>query len=154
MCPIQDTIYLELPCLDHHVSVHFNEYLLEILCANWISEIVYIINYKDNNIYIVFYNYRGYLHVFSTSSEKAMATHTSTLAWKIPWMEEHGRLQSMGSLGVWHDWVTSLSLFTFMHWRRKWQPTPVFLPGESQGQGTLVGCHLWGRIELDTTEPT
>ena len=100
MCPIQDTIYLELPCLDHHVSVHFNEYLLEILCANWISEIVYIINYKDNNIYIVFYNYRGYLHVFSTSSEKAMATHTSTLAWKIPWMEEHGRLQSMGSLGV------------------------------------------------------
>ena len=54
MRPIQDTIHLELPCLDHHVSVHFNEYLLEILCASWISEIVYIINYKDNNIYIVF----------------------------------------------------------------------------------------------------
>ena len=44
--------------------------------------------------------------------------------------------------------------FTFMHWRRKWQPTPVFLPGESQGQGSLVGCHLWGRTELDTTEVT
>ena len=50
-------------------------------------------------------------------------------------MEEPGRLQSMGSLRVGHDWVTSLSLFTFMHWRRKWQPTPVFLPGESQGRG-------------------
>ena len=55
-------------------------------------------------------------------SEKAMATHSSTLAWKIPWMEEPGRLQSMWSLWVGHDWVTSLSLFTFMHWRRKWQP--------------------------------
>ena len=50
-------------------------------------------------------------------------------------MEEPGRLQSMGSLRVGHDWATSLSLFTFMHWRRKWQPTPVFLPGESQGRG-------------------
>ena len=47
--------------------------------------------------------------------------------------EEPGRLQSMGSLRVRHDWATSLSLFAFMHWRRKWQPTPVFLPGESQG---------------------
>ena len=53
--------------------------------------------------------------------EKAMAPHFSTLAWKIPWMEEPGRLQSMGSLRVRHDWVTSLSLFTFVHWRRKWQ---------------------------------
>ena len=47
-----------------------------------------------------------------------------------------------------------LILFTFMHGRRKWQPTPVFLPGESQGQGSLVGCHLWGRTESDTTEAT
>ena len=72
-----------------------------------------------------------------------MAPHSSTLAWKIPWTEEPGRLQSMGSLRVGQDWATSLSLFTFLHWRRKWQPTPVFLPGESQGQGSLVGCHLW-----------
>jgi len=49
---------------------------------------------------------------------------------------------------------TSLSLFTFMHWRRKWQPTPVFLPGESQGWGSLVGCHPWGCTELDMTEVT
>ena len=50
--------------------------------------------------------------------------------------------------------ATSLSLFTFMHWKRKWQPTPVFLPGESQGWGSLVGCRLWGRTESDTTEAT
>ena len=86
--------------------------------------------------------------------EKAMAPHSSTLAWKIPWTEEPGRLQYMGSLGVRYDWATSLTLFTFMHWRRKWQPTPVFLPGESQGRGCLVGCHLWGCIESDTTEAT
>ena len=83
-----------------------------------------------------------------------MAPHSSTLAWKIPWMEEPGRLQSVGSLGVGHDWASSLSLFTFLHWRRKWQPTLVFLPGESQGWGSLVGCHLWGRTESDTTETT
>ena len=84
--------------------------------------------------------------------EKAMTT--STLAWQIPWTEEPGGLQSMGSLGVGHNWATSLSLFTFMHWRRKWQPTPVFLPGESQGRGSLVGCHPWGHTELDMTEST
>ena len=77
--------------------------------------------------------------------EKAMAPHSSTLAWKIPWTEEPGGLQSMGSLRVGHDGAASLSLFTFMHWRRKWQPTPVFLPGESQGRGSLVGCSPWGR---------
>ena len=65
---------------------------------------------------------------------------TPVLAWKIPWMEEPGRLQSMGSLRVGHNWATSLSLFTFMHWRRKWQPTPVFLPEESQGWGSLVAA--------------
>ena len=74
------------------------------------------------------------------------------------WTEEPGRLQSMASLES--DTTErlhfhfSLSLFTFMHWRRKWQPTPVFLPGEFQGQGSLVGCHLWGRPESDTTEAT
>ena len=85
-----------------------------------------------------------------------MAPHSSTLAWKIPWREEPGRLQSMGSLES--DTTERLhfhfSLFTFLHWRRKWQPTPVFLPGEFQGRGSLVGCHLWGRTESDTTEAT
>ena len=74
--------------------------------------------------------------------EKAMAPHSSTLAWRIPWMEEPGRQQSMRLLRVRHDWATSLWLFTFMHWRRKWQPTPMLLPGESQGRWSLVGCHL------------
>ena len=86
--------------------------------------------------------------------EEEMATHSSVLAWRIPWTEEPGGLQSVGSLGVGHDWATSLWLFTFMHWRRKWQPTPVFLPGESQGQRSLVGCCLWSCTESDTTEAT
>ena len=81
-----------------------------------------------------------------------MAPHSSTLAWKIPWMEEPGRLQL--DTKSWTRSVTSLSLFTFMHWRRKWQPTPVFLPGQSQGWQSLVGCHLWGHTESDTTEAT
>ena len=85
-------------------------------------------------------------------SEKAMAPYFSTLAWKIPWMEEPGRLQSMELQRVEHDWTTSLSFFTFMHWRRNYQPTPVFLPGESQGRGSLVGCSLWGRTESDTSD--
>ena len=75
-----------------------------------------------------------------------MAPHSSTLAWKIPWMEEPGRLQTMGSLRVGNDWASSLSLFTFMHWRRKWQPTPVFLPRESQGRRSLVGGCLWAAV--------
>ena len=98
----------------------------------------------------------GYLFVMYQGhvTENAMAPHSSSLAWKIPWMEEPGGLQSMGSLRVGHDWATSLSLFTCMHWRRKWQPTPVFLPGESQGRGSLMGCRPWGRTVSDTTEAT
>ena len=84
--------------------------------------------------------------------EKERTIHSRTIAWKIPWTEEPGGLQSLGSLRVGYDWATSLSLFIFMHWRRKWQPTPVFLPGESQGPGSLVGCRLWGCTESDTTE--
>ena len=85
---------------------------------------------------------------------KAMAPHSSTLAWKIPRTEEAGGLQSTGSRRVGHDWVTCLSVFTLMHWRRKWQPTPASLPGESQGRGRVVGCCLWGHTESDTTEVT
>ena len=88
------------------------------------------------------------------SYNKPRLLNSSTPAWKIPWTGEPGRMQSMGSRRVGHDWATSLSLFSFMHWRRKWQPTPVFLPGEFQGRGSLVGCCLWGRTESDTTEAT
>ena len=84
-----------------------------------------------------------------------MAPHSSTLAWKIPWMEEPGGPHGVAWGREESDTTSlSLSLFTFMHWRRKWQPTPVFLPGESQGRASLVGCHLWGRTESDTTEVT
>ena len=136
-----------------------------------------------------------------------MAPHSSTLAWKIPWTEEPGRLQSMGSLRVRHDFTFTFTFHfpalekemathtvflpgksqgrgslvscrlwshtesdtteaiqqqlqqlkgfpTSFDWRRKWQPSPVFLPGESQGQRTLVGCRLWGCTESDTTEAT
>ena len=64
------------------------------------------------------------------------------------WTAVHGVARSRTRL------ATSLSLFTFMHWRRKWQPTPVFFPGESQGWWSLVCCHLWGHTESDTTEVT
>ena len=73
-----------------------------------------------------------------------MAPHSSTLAWKIPRMEEPGGPQSIGSLRVGQDSATSLSLFTFLHWRRQWQPTPVFLPGESPGMGEPCGLLSMG----------
>ena len=102
---------------------------------------------------IYFFNYSVYVHNHYILGE-GNGTPLSTLAWKIPWTEEPGRLQSMRSLRVGHNWATSLWLFTFVHWRGKWQPTPVLLPGESQGLGSLVGCWLWGRMESDTTEAT
>ena len=77
--------------------------------------------------------------------------------------KSHGQ-RSLVGCSPWRRWGSdttellrfqfSLSLFTFMHWRRKWQPTPVVLPGESQGRGSLVGCRLWGCTESDTTEVT
>ena len=79
------------------------------------------------------------------SPEKAMAPCSSTLAWKIPWTEEPGRLQSVGSLRVGQDWATSFSLFTFMHWRRKLQPHSSVLEGtEAQRVLETYGrSHCW-----------
>ena len=83
-----------------------------------------------------------------------MATHSSTLAWKIPWMEEPGRLQSMGVAMS----QTRLSDFTFTFnfhaFDREMATHSSVLSGESQGQGSLVGCHLWDRTESNTTETT
>ena len=80
--------------------------------------------------------------------EKAMATHSSVLAWRIPWTEEPGRLQSMGSLRVGHDWATSLSLFTFINWRRKWQLTPQGMgePGRLPSMGLHRVRHDWSNL--------
>ena len=112
-----------------------------------------------------------------------MAPHSSTPAWKIPWMEEPGGLPSMGSHRVGHDWsdlaaaaagTASCYLQVWrvcpqcrghkrcrfdpwvrkIAWRKEWQPTTVFLPGESHGQRSLVGYSPWGHKELYTTEVT
>ena len=83
--------------------------------------------------------------------------HPGLTSFRIDWLDllaVQGTLKSLLLLARCKTRHSSLSLFTFMHWRRKWQPTPVFLPGESQGRGSLVGCRLWGRIESDTTEAT
>ena len=121
------------------------------LSMYYITDCCHFHAFDYNEIEHFFIKFTGCSCLFS---DKAIAPHSSTLAWKIPWMEEAGRLQSMGSQRVGHAWATSLSLFTFMHWRRKWQPTPVFLPGESQGRRSLAGCCLYGRTELGTTEAT
>ena len=97
----------------------------------------------------------GYMiHILGWLTGEGNGTPHQYSCLENPWTEEPGRLQSMGSLRVGHDWTTSLSPFSFMHWRRKWQPTPVFLPRESQGWGSLAGCHLWGCTKSDTTEAT
>ena len=110
-------------------------------------------------------------------TEKAMAPHSSTLAWKIPWTEEPGGLQSMGSLRIGQDWAISLSLFTFMHWRRKqcsclenlrdggacWAAVYGVAQSRtrlkrlssssssSRAQKSLTCCSLWGPKESDIT---
>ena len=84
-------------------------------------QILYHLSYQKAQTYLWWGGVINWIgqKVFLVFMEKAMAPHSSTLAWKIPWTEEPGRLQSMGSLRVRHDWATSHSLFTFMHWRRK-----------------------------------
>ena len=119
------------------------DYLLHIKPNSLIVKVEFLVEWHYSDSLLCF-------RLFYTSSlEKAMVPHSSTLAWNIPWTERLGRLQSMGSQRVRHDWATSHSLFTFMHWRRKWQPTPVFLPGESQGQGSLVAA-IYGVAQSQT----
>ena len=83
------------------------------------SKLYYFKLEQKLRIYSLMFDWHYYICTIH-SWEKAMASRSSTLAWRIPWMEEPGRLQSMGSLRVGPDWGTSLSLFTFIHWRRKW----------------------------------
>ena len=141
------------------VHIHlFISNLCNLLWAQFTQSLCFFLSANSSKCHVdlksCFKNKSNFKDISSVSTEKAMAPHSSTLAWKIPWMEEPGGLQSVGSRRVGHDWVTSFPLFTFMHWRRKWWPTPMFLPGESQGWGNLAGCHLWGRTESDTTEET
>ena len=97
-------------------------------------------------------NYRHFHIIFQLTIDISGEGNGTPLQYSC--LENPMDFQSMGSLRVRPNWATSLSLFTFLHWRRKRQPTPVFLPGESQGRGSLVGCRLWDRTELDTTEVT
>ena len=120
------------------------------ICSRTVLQILLLP--KSTQFWKLTYNIHNswYFSPLFTNSQ-SMAPHSSTLAWKIPWAEEPGRLKSMGSLRVAYDWVTSLS--TFMHWRRKWQPTPVFLPGESQGRLPSMGSHSvrhdWSDLAAD-----
>ena len=123
--PSSNSLFSQLPAsINHKSDLFFHEFVFEV--------------WED-------------IQHYDSSLEKAMAPHSSTLAWKIPWVEEPGGLQSMGLLRVRQDWATSLSLACI---GEGWQPTPVFLPGESQGQRSLLGCRLWGRTESDTTDAT
>ena len=154
-------------CHSYHVLIFYSLVLFSILeCVFWFPKEMIFDGMDQNRLWKIFKeigipdNLTCLLRNLYADQEatvrtlKAVAPHPSPLAWETPWAEEPGGLQSMGSLRVGHDWATSLSLFTFLHWRRKWQPTSVFLPGESQGRGSLVGCHLWGRTESDTTQVT
>ena len=99
-------------------------------------------------------NYQG-SHLFLWNApNRQIHTDRKSACQEMRSGNKKGPQQLWGFLEVRYHWVTSLSLFTFMHWRRQWQPTPGFLPGESQGRGSLVGCYLWGRTESDTTEAT
>ena len=121
-------------------------------------------NFLVRQKFISFPNYILYILFICIYVYKAMAPHSSTLAWKIPWTEAPGRLQSMGSLRVGHNWGTSLSLFTFMHWRRGRQDEMAgwhhrldgreseWTPGAGDWQGGLASCDSWVRKESDTTE--
>ena len=153
-------IYPEVGLLDHMVVLCLVFWRVSILSSIAAAPIYIPINsvqrasfssYPCQHLLFPFYLIMA---ILTCVMEKAMTSHYSTLAWKTPRTEEPGGLQSMGSPRVGYDWATSLSLLTFMHWRRKWQPTPVFLPRESQGRGSLVGCRLWGRTESDMIEVT
>ena len=94
-------------------------------------------------------------HFYSPEPEKAMATHSSTLAWKIPWTEEPGRLQSMGSQRVGHDWATSLSLFTFHALEKEmathssvlaWRISGMGEPGGLPSMGSHRVRHNWSNL--------
>ena len=96
---------------------------------------------------------KSFVQSYTEGPEKAMAPHSSTLAWKIPWMEEPGRLQSMGSQG--RTWLSDFTFTFHFHALEKEMAThSSVLAWRIPGQGSLMGCHLWSRTESDTTDMT
>ena len=124
-----------------------------ILMVEWHSITWYILWFLTLLVeYLSCLCFGGYLIILSSGHGEGNATPLQYSCLENPmdrgawWAAVHGVAQS-------RTWPSDFTLtFPFMHWRRKWQPTPVFLPGESQGQGSLVGCRLWGRTESDTTK--
>ena len=116
-----------------------SEWGLCVCVFQWLLFLLFLLWQNIRNIYLTMLTI-----LKCTIQEKAMATHSSTLAWKILWLEEPGRLHAVHGVTKSRTRLNDFTLsFPFMYWRRKWQPTPVFLPGESQGRGSLVGCHPW-----------
>ena len=109
-----------------------------------------VLKRRDNH----FANKSLYSQSYGISGRRQWHPTPVLLPGKISWTEEPGRLQSMGSLRVRHDWATSLSLFTFMHCRRQWHPTPVLLPGKIPGTGELGGLLSMGshRVRHDWSD--
>ena len=83
-----------------------------------------------------------------------MAPHYSTLAWKIPWTEEPGGLQSMGLLGVRHTEQIHFHFSLSCTGEGNGNPLQCSCLENPRDRGSLVGCHLWGHTESDTTEVT
>ena len=117
----------------HLIIVNFGKIQGDICISWYISESGWTWCWVCEVWLLLFFS--SFLWKCGRASSYFRSPHSSTLAWRIPWMEEPGRLQSMGSPRVGHNWATSLSRFTFMHWRRKWQLTPGLLPGESREGG-------------------
>ena len=143
-----------------HAKSQMPQQRSRILCTatkTWCSQIKYFFKKstsKDCGENYMKQCWESIKHDLWPSIREGNGTHSSALAWQISWTEEPGGLQPTGWQRVGHNEATSLSLFTFIDWRRKWQPTPVFLPGESHRWGSLVGCRLWGCTESDTTGAT
>ena len=136
---------------------------LEVALSLWGPFLLSLSLSEDGVQAFIFFLFSSYIHLEAKNMalimkyflEKALEPHSSTLAWKIPWTEEPGGLQSMETRRVGHDWVTSLSLFTFMHWRREGNGNPLQCSClENPRDGGAWWAAVYGIAELDTTEAT
>ena len=104
---------------------------------------------KESTLLMRWPKYWSFSFSISPSSE-----HPGLISFSMDWLDLLSVQGTLKSLLQHHSSKASILLCSGFFWRRKWQPTPVFLPGESQGWGNLVGCHLWGCTQSDTTEAT